>query len=630
MNWLVRKVVDTYRAVARKVYARRYRTLARQLGRDDGSPPPDDMVKRGFIVLQIDGLAYDHLVQTMALGAAPYIKRLIGAGRLRLASWRCGLPSTTPAVQAGIMFGRNWDIPGFRWYEKARGRAVVCKRPAWVQAVQKRIGAGRRGILQGGASYYNMFDGDAEWTVFTLSAMRAPRFFEGVRGLGVMLLFLLSPLRVLRIIRLAIGNYLIDVGRRLKAIFRPSVYRPFDILSPMAHIFTQVLFQEIITFGVQLDIYRGAPAIYLNNATYDEIAHEVGPTHPAALKALKAIDRQVAQIDKMLRRYGQRSYDLYILSDHGMSPSVPFKQQFGRSLGDYILEQIGEPLVLDERWGAPGHALTQAHFLLEELHGLEERLSPRSATVVRAARAYLGRRVPGDYADEPLTPNGVKNVNGETDWDSWDPERHSDVAVRVSGSLAHVYFNVSDQRLNLSDIALLYPRLLNRLIEHPGIGLVVGREGEETVMLSREGTLTLHQDKNRLRGTNPLTGLSDLPYQAAQIDNVASFPNSGDLMLLGTWKNGSVITFEDQVGTHGGLGGPQEKPFILYPAQLEWPTSAINSPCDLYPIFARYLDQTENKMAPGAVALPDGLESISVEATAPPLEQDEHPPFRAS
>jgi len=596
VNWLVRKIVDTYRALAGKIYARRYGTMARQIGHDDIPPPQEDRLRRGFIAIQIDGLAYDHLVQAMALGAAPYIKRLIGAGRLRLSSWRCGLPSTTPAVQAGIMFGQNWDIPGFRWYDKAQRRALVCKRPATVQALQKRISAGRRGILSGGASYYNMFDGDAEWAVFTLSALRRPRLFGGVRGLGVTLLFLMSPLRVLRVVRLAIWNYLLDVGRRLAAIFRPSVYQPFDFLSPMTHIFTRVLFQEVITFGVQMDIYRGAPTIFLNNCTYDEIAHDVGPTHPAALKAIKAIDRQVAQIDKMLQRFGQRAYDLYILSDHGMSPSVPFKQRFDLSLGDYILQQIGEALVLDERWDAPGHALAQAHYLLEELSGLEKRLSPRSATAVRTAREYFGRNLPGAQAEEPLALS-IRSYAGKSDRDQWDPERHSDVAVRVSGPLAHVYFNVSDKRLNLSEIALLYPTLLSNLIEHPGIGLVVGREGKETVMMGRGGTLAVQRDHDRLQGSNPLTGLSDPPEQAARIDRLASFPHSGDLILLGAWENGTVIAFEDQIGTHGGLGGPQEKPFILYPSEMEWPIESIAGPCDLYPMFARYLDQTPGKEA---------------------------------
>jgi hypothetical protein len=579
VDWLIRRVVDGYRALARKIHRRRYDALARHMGREAPTGLDGEAARRGFVILQIDGLAHDHLVQAIARGAAPHIKRLIAAGQLRLAAWQCGFPSTTPAIQAAIMFGQNWDIPGFRWYDKAQRRAVVCKRPATVQALQKQVAEGRPGILTGGASYYNMFDGGAEWAVFTLSAMRPPRFFEGVRGLGLMLLFLFSPLRVWRVVRLALWNYLLDVGRRVLAIFRPSVYRPFDLLSPMAHIFTQVLFQEIITFGVQMDIYRGAPAIYVNNVTYDEIAHHVGPTHPAAFKTIKNIDRQIGQIVKTLQRYG-RPYDLFILSDHGMSPATPFKDRFGLSLGDYIVQQIGAPLLLDERWSAPGHALVQARYLLEELRGLEERLSPRNANVVRAMREVLSRRMPWVHDPEQ---------------EPWDLAHHTDVAVRVSGPLAHVYFNVSEQRLNLSEVALLYPALLTRLIEHAGIGLVVGREGDETVMLGRGGTLTVRGDSYRLHGSHPLAGLHHLHTQAKRIADVAAFPHSGDLMLLGAWKDGGVVTFEDQIGAHGGLGGPQEKPFMLYPAGLDWPVGAIAAPHELYALFSRYL--SENPVA---------------------------------
>jgi hypothetical protein len=609
VNWLVRKVIDGYRSLTQRIYVRRYGTLARQLGESATAAARVGEPGRGFIAIQVDGLAHDHLVQVLARGGAPYIKRLIGVGRLRLTSWHSGLPSTTPAVQAGIMFGSNWDIPGFRWFDKSNRRAIVCKIPTTVLGVQRRVADGRPGILRGGSSYYNMFDGDADRAMFTLSALRAPRLFEGVRGLGLLLLFLLSPLRVLRIIRLAILHYLRDIGLRLLAIFRPSVYSPFDLISPMTHVFTRVLFQELITFGVQMDIYHGARAIYLNNATYDEVAHEVGPTHPAAFKAVRDIDRQIAQIDKMASRFGQRKYDLYILSDHGMSPSVPFKQRFDQSLGDFILHQIEQPLILDERWGGADHALTQANYLMNELLGLEERLSSRSGAVVRAAREYLSRRMPWDPEDEPLALNAVSR-DGRRNRGRWDIDRHSDVAVRVSGPLAHVYFNVSDERLNLSDIAVLYPALLNRLIEHPGIGLIVGREGDETVMLGPKGTLTVHPDVDQLRGSNPLEGLVDPAEQAERIHRLASFPRSGDLIILGAWEKGAVVTFENQIGTHGGLGGPQERPFVLYPATTEWPPGAINGPCDLYPIFARYSNGGISDKQEGPARSEDILPSV--------------------
>ena len=36
-----------------------------------------------------------------------------------------------------------------------------------------------------------------------------------------------------------------------------------------------------------------------------------------------------------------------------------------------------------------------------------------------------------------------------------------------------------------------------------------------------------------------------------------------------------VAAFEHQVGSHGGLGGPQTHPFLLYPADLSAPAEPI-------------------------------------------------------
>ncbi|GAI21363.1 unnamed protein product, partial [marine sediment metagenome] len=222
-SWFTRKIVDLFSALADFYYSRKYEAIAERMGLEESQVSAQ---KQGFIVIQIDGLAYDHLIEAMARGHAPHMKRLLEKKALRqpfdvaqdaalkLARWRCGLPSTTPAAQAGIMFGNNFDIPAFRWYEKESNTSVVCKVPRLAKAMQDRISIGRRGILRGGSSYVNMFDGDARLSLFTLSAINSQRFFESVRGVGFLLLFLLSPLRVLRVILLSLWEYLVDLGKR--------------------------------------------------------------------------------------------------------------------------------------------------------------------------------------------------------------------------------------------------------------------------------------------------------------------------------------------------------------------------------------------------------------------------------
>ncbi len=571
-TWFARRVLDLVGALTNIYYTRKYGAMARHLGRPGIRPDQ----RRGFIIIQIDGLSHDHLMQAIAAGYMPYLARLLAERRLAVAPWRCGLPSTTPAVQAGIMFGNRFDIPGFRWYEKERGQAVLVKRPGQIQAVRERISRGRSGILQGGSCYVSMFDGDAALALFTLSTLHRQRFFENMRGMGLFLLFLLSPFRVLRLLGLMTMNYLAGLGRRLVALVRPSVLNPFDVLSPLLHAVSDVLFTEVQTFGVMLDIYRCAPSIYANYNSYDEVAHKLGPDHPAAFRILRGVDKRIHQIDRMRARYRQREYDLYILSDHGNTPSVPFSWRNGGSLGRYIVAQIGEGLSVEEQAAAYAHSTDKVRYLLEELRGLEVHFSPRLRRVLAPAQRYVDQRVLiGQRLD-------------------YDLERQQDVVVCSSGPLAHVYSNVSPRPLDLIEVMLLYPRLLDSLLATPGIGAIVGRAEERTVVLGCEGgMLVIGGEHEIVEEPHPLVPFGDPAHAAAQIHRLAHFPHAGDLIVLGAVEpDGKVVAFEEQVATHGGLGGPQVRPFIAWPPERPLEPEALNDAQDLYPYFVRhYLEQ---------------------------------------
>jgi hypothetical protein len=568
-TWFTRRTLDLVNAVTNLYYTRKYGAMARRLGRPGVTPDE----RRGFIIIQIDGLSYDHLVQAIGAGYMPHLAGMLAERRLVVAPWRCGLPSTTTAVQAGIMFGNRFDIPGFRWYEKEHRRAISSKRPDQVRAMRARISQGRPGILQRGSCYVSMFDGDAELALFTLSTLFPRRFFESVRGIGFLLLFLLSPFRILHVLRLIIRHYLTGLGRRLVALVRPSVMNPFDVFSPLWHAVSDVLFTEVQTFGVMLDIYRCTPAIYANYNSYDEVAHKTGPDHRSAFRTLHDIDRHIRQIDRMRARYDQREYDLYVISDHGNSPAVPFSWRNRSSLGQYIAAQIGEKLSVGEQTGTHVDSVEKTRYLMEELESLEHRFSPRLRRVFSAVRNYVGRRM---LIDQEL---------------DYDLERQQDVVVSASGPLAHVYFNVSPRPLNLTEVILLYPQLLDSLLATPGIEALVGRVGDWTIVLGRqESTLVIGERHEIVKRPHPLMPFGDASYATDQVHRLAHFPHAGDLIVLGAIEpdSGQVVTFEEQVATHGGLGGPQVRPFITWPPERPLVPETLNDAQDLYPYFMRH------------------------------------------
>jgi len=51
------------------------------------------------------------------------------------------------------------------------------------------------------------------------------------------------------------------------------------------------------------------------------------------------------------------------------------------------------------------------------------------------------------------------------------------------------------------------------------------------------------------------------------------FAHCPDLVLNSTYwpDTEEVAAFEELVGSHGGLGGPQAHPFVLFPAALRYP-----------------------------------------------------------
>lgn len=558
MPWLLRQIVGLLNWLAARIAGRKYEVLARRMGRtpDAGELP---RAQRRFVAIQIDGLAHEYLIKAMALGYAPNLQRLLTQG-YRLQCWRCGLPSSTPAVQAGILYGNNWDIPAFRWYEKETGFAPVCKNPAHMERIKARIAAGRRGILVGGSSYANMFDGDARLALFTLTAMGRQRLFEQLRGLGWVLLMILSPWSAIQVIALSFWELLRATVRTVSRWVRSGMKTHLKLAKPLWQMLANIIFNEIQTFGLLLDVYRGMPAIYADYYGYDEIAHNEGPMSREALGALKRIDRQIRRINRVRTLYWP-DMELYVLSDHGMTCSVPFEKAFGESLGHFIKKQVGKDVFSDVAGPSSRWDIEQQTFLLDELKGIEPHLSRRGQRLARAIRRRIEQRLPQE-TDSP-----------------WDLARTSEVVVRSSGSLAHIYFNVTQERMSISEIAILYPALLGALADHPGITLVLGLEAGKPVMVTSQGTRTVSADGLPL-------GLQDPLQTALDLLRLMSYPHSGDLVLLGALDvRGQMVTFEDQTATHGGIGGPQDYPFFITPPGAPLEVGRVTNPEQIYPYF---------------------------------------------
>ena len=91
--------------------------LLYRIGRRWG-PPGAQGVRRGVVILQVDGLSSRALVKALRQGRVPMLSALLARGTHRLHRWHCGIPSNTPAVQAGFLYGNRQNVAGYRWFDR--------------------------------------------------------------------------------------------------------------------------------------------------------------------------------------------------------------------------------------------------------------------------------------------------------------------------------------------------------------------------------------------------------------------------------------------------------------------------------------------------------------------------------
>jgi len=564
---LLKRLAGLFAALLGTYYASLYAVLARRLSR----PGVSAADTRGFVVIQIDGLAYDHLRTALALGYAPYLRRLLERQEMRLHPWKPGLPGTTPATQAGIMFGVPDAVPAFRWFDKKAGAVRVSTQPEVAQQIQATLREQSGGILRGGSSYMNMFDGDASLALYTLGNFGERRLFEGLRGFGFLALFAANPLRSGAVIALAVWEYLTDLAQRAQATVRKTTPRPLSRNFPFLRVMSNVVMREIQTFSVTLDLYRGVPAIYTTYYGYDELAHHFGPLSKPALRALRAIDGRIKRIDRFRHMTLPRPYDLYLLSDHGMTEGTPFALEYGKTLGELVQELVGRSAAIRKYLDARQPSIPSTLVLQQELQAIEAGFREPFARIPHYIAHLVERQTPSDSDAAEL--------------ESAEP---ADVIVSNSGSLSHIYLTAHRRQLDLGEIAGLYPSVVSSLVAHPGIWLVIGRDAGNTIIMGKEGAITIG-DSVRVDGQNPLRMLAYADWAQRQIARLAHLDLAGDLILIGRYdvNNGHASCFESQWACHGGLGGPQDMAMLMTDAHVQWPVEIAEQASSIYGFFTR-------------------------------------------
>lgn len=519
---------------------------------------------RGLVLLEIDGLSYGRLRRAVERGLMPTVRQMLREDH-RLTGFDCGLPSQTSACQAGIMYGDNYDIPAFRWYDKERGKLIASSNFRDAAELAARYATGR-GLLRGGSSINNLLSGDADKTLLTLSALSDGGQDTAAHRWEDLYLFWLNPYLFTRSVVLTVWDVLVELGQTVRQRVRnvqPRINR-LERGYPLLRAITNVFLRDLGTYMAMMDVIRGAPAIYVTYIGYDEVAHHAGPDSADALNTLRAIDGQIRRVRDLIARKATRPYDLIVLSDHGQAFGATFRQRYGQTLAQFIDGQVRPEVdVVDVHAGAAGESYAAA--LVAELHGAERHITKgriRRATMSRTRRALANRLA------RHASPIAVMDAR---------------VRVCVSGNLANVYFDLSGGKVGLNELNAAHPGLVDALIRHDGIGFVVtyGDDGAP-IVLGKDGARDLRAGV--VTGVDPLSRFGDPDFRATQVARLAEFPHSGDLIINSALYDGDrIAAFEELIGSHGGLGGEQTDAFVLHPADMSIPVTS--NAVDLFAVF---------------------------------------------
>jgi hypothetical protein len=290
-----------------------------------------------------------------------------------------------------------------------------------------------------------------------------------------------------------------------------------------------VIVRDLVVFGVLTDMMRECPAVYATFASYDEVAHHSGLQRADTLEALRKLDQQFGRIERA-RRYAPRPYEIVVLSDHGQTQGATFKQRNGYGLDDLVERSLH-------------------HGDVEEHMGGDE----QNAMVGLAVSEATGRG-----SDKPAK-NDVSDRN---------------VVVLGSGNLGLIYLMEERRRLTLEEISERHPDLLPELRRHPHVGWLLVRSAQHGAVALGANAINFLAE-GRVEGDDPLADFS--PHAAQHLLRTDGFEHVADIMV-GSFYDPDLdegCAFEELISFHGGLGGPQTRPFILHPEHLRLPADPL-------------------------------------------------------
>jgi hypothetical protein len=556
-----------------------YRNVVRRRMRKRESYVETDVP--GVLFLEIDGLAKPILERVIREGYMPNLARWLETGSHKLVGWETDLSSQTSASQAGILQGNNKNIPAFRWYDRQAKEIVSSSDLGFVAELEKKLSNGDGLLADGGSSRGNLLSGDAPNVMNTASTVTDLSRFHTTEFYA----YFLNPYNFTRTLLLSIWDIILEI-RQFRRARRQNVYPILDKSHrggkyPLLRVFTTVVMRDLNIYTLIGDMFAGVPSAYATFVGYDEVAHHSGVETEDAYDILRKLDRQFARVEEAAKQ-APRPYYLVVLSDHGQTGGATFKQRYGLSLEE-LVQQLAS-----EKYNVQG-----ALDVHEDWKHLNVFLTETVSFERSAVSKPLGRALKGHTEDGEVTfgPEGEKQEK-----DDLKPEHFAHLVALASGNLGLIYSTRSEYRANLEEIEVIYPGMLEGLAGHEGVGFVMVHSADHgMVVIGEKGRYYLKDD--RLEGENPLANFG--PNALRHLQRTDSYPESPDILVNSFFDPDTLegAAFEELIGFHGGMGGYQTQPFLMYPVEWELEDENIIGAEHVYRVLKVKLREIQNGSA---------------------------------
>lgn len=566
-------------------------------GRQARPPLPSG---RRMLLLHLDGVGRRQLEFAMERGYAPTLRALVERGPYRLSPCRAGAPTSTPAFQAGLLYGVGDRVPSYMWYDKRNHREIRMDRAEDARRLEAKLRQLGTPLLENGSVYCSIFSGGAPHRRWALSGWNEDL---AARDLGLEDLSRASVSAQARDLLAATMVHTATAGRIAGALGMDVASAAVETARWVSHIgslqhephfllnrvLTECLFAEFAANSTVIDIARGTPIVYACFIGYDEYAHRRGPYSRMALLKLWELDRMLGRIIAAVKALPELKYELYLFSDHGQAPTRPAEDVLGESLGEHLLADgptAGGPAVAFGRGGGgdTARAADEARWYRRLARVLPRPFDLASLAWARhKAKALDAAQPEGVRADGPLL-------------------------VVPAGDIAHLYSTRAPDPLRERELRARHPGLLERCAHSPAIDVTLVRGERGPLALRGNRRLELDRPSDALE----LAHAIGHPLAAVYARDLLAIEGAGDVILLGTAAPAlaatdprrshklaarpAAVAFPFEFGSHGGISPDQLDTFMVHPEELgENAFASVVRPHDLHRFFLERSGRAEQR-----------------------------------